>query len=410
MAEVTSNGFVGKTIIQYKAEIETEYLDIDSDWNINPESLDGQMIGINSEMYGNLDDQIGLAYSACDPYTASGQALWSIGLISGVRPQSGTFSTAVVTVGGVGGTVIPQGSQVRDKSQGTVWTTQAQVVVPSAVNVICDTAGAITAAVNSITEIVTPIAGWQTVTNGSAAVAGSDSESDAAFRVRRNESVGRVGSNQIDSMYGNIANVVGVSHLFVDENFTKVTDSNGLDPNSEIIFVTGGDENDIATAIAEKKNPGCGLNADNANFSGQVQINTFTPTREINGRIVGGSPFLATFFRPESVNCYVSVEYVQTGNLPANVNSLIQSAIIEHSNATLFTGESPNWFDNTGFSIGESVPAGKLHTPVNKILGGNGYVNSITVGDSASPTGSILDIDYGKLAVFDETLITVTKL
>lgn len=414
MAEITSSGFVGKTLIQYKTEIEQKYLSIDSQWNIRPESIDGSAIAINSEMLANLDDEIGLAYSACDPDTASGQSLVNLAAISGVPKKLGTYSTATVSLTGVTGTVVNAGSKVRNKDTGTLWTTQSQIIIPSTVIVKCDERGAKTAGVGDLSIIATPIGGWQGVTNSNAADLGRNDESISELRVRRNNSVSKPGSNQIDNMYGEIASLDGITHLKVDENYENTTDSNGLKPHSEIIIVSGGDSNEIAKAIARKKNPGCGLNKDNATFKNQEVIQTTTPVEEYtayNGMVmqIGGSPFEAVFFRADLKSVYVSVSIKKTGSIDnGTLVERVKRYIIEYWNATLFSGESVNGFDKTGFEIGQDVPAGRLYTPCQKAIGEEGYTLDVKVGESSSPTASIVSIGYQELATISESQIVVT--
>lgn len=414
MAEITSNGFVGKTLIQYKTEIEAEYLSIDSQWNIRPESIDGSAIAISSEMLANLDDEIGLAYSACDPDTASGQSLVNLAYISGAPRKLGTYSTAPVSLTGVAGTTVNAGSKIRNKTTGTLWSTQSQVTIPSDVIVKCDDRGAQTAGIGELSVIATPVGGWQGATNSIAADLGRDDESIAELRVRRNNSVSKPGSNQIDNMYGEIASLDGITHLKIDENFEDSTNSNGLNPHSEIIIVSGGDNNDIADAIARKKNPGCNLNKGNGAFSGQVVVDTTTPLEDYtasNGKVIqiGGSPFQAVFFRSSNVSVYVSVSVKKTNNIDnGTLTERIKKYIIEYWNATLFSGESVNGFDKTGFEIGQDVPAGRLYTPCQKAIAEDGYTLDIKVGKSSSPTGSVVNIGYQELATIAESQIVVT--
>lgn len=414
MAKITSNGFVGKTLIQYKTEIESEYLSIDSQWNIRPESIDGSAISINSEMYANLDDEVGLAYSACDPDTATGQSLVNLAAISGSPRKLGTHSTATIYLGGVAGTVVNAGSKVRNKATGTLWTTQHQVSIPSEVIAQCDERGAKTAGAGELSIIATPIGGWQSATNSNAADLGRDDESIAELRVRRSNSVSKPGSNQVDNIYGEVASLDGITHLKVDENYSKVTDSNGLDPNSEIIIASGGDDHEIAAAIARKKNPGCGLNKDNGSFSGQVVVQTTTPLEEYtadNGKVmtIGGSPFTAVFFRAQAKSVYVTVPIKKTGSIDNNtLIARVKQYIIEYWNATLFSGESVSGFDKTGFEIGQDVPSGRIYTPCQKAIGEEGYALDITVGESPSPAGNLVRISYQELATISESQIVVT--
>ena len=402
MAEITASGFVGKTLIQYKTEIDAEYLSIDSQWNIRPESLDGSVIAINSEMFANLDDQIGLAFSACDPDTAIGQGLNNLCAINEVFRKDATFSTALINISGVDGTTVPAGKTVRSKSNGSLWSIDAGVTISGVTqaSVTCLTPGAQPASAGDLSIIADPVGGWQSVTNPNAAILGDDEESDSDLRIRRKNEVAKQSNNQLDSIRAAISGLDGITHLFVDENEEQATDANGVLGNSYIVFVAGGDSNDIAKAMSGKKNPGCGQNFSNNTFPNKEVINTITPEH--------GAPFRATFFRPDTKTVYVDVKVKETGNLSTGAASDIENAIIEYANATLFEGVTSLGFDSTGFDIGESIPAGKLHTPVNKIIADNGYVESIDVSLTDGGTGQIVNIAYGELATFAQGNIKVT--
>jgi hypothetical protein len=81
------------------------------------------------------------------------------------------------------------------------------------------------------------------------------------------------------------------------------------------------------------------------------------------------------------------VEVVLSAGTPPGVIPDVKQAIIDYANASLFNAEVES-FDRTGFDIGETVPAGKLYTPVNSVVGLSGYVESIQLGTSPS------DINY----------------
>lgn len=402
MAEITSSGFVGTTLIQYKTEIETKYLAIDSQWNIRPESIDGSSIAINSETFANQDDQIGLAYSACDPDTAIGQGLNNLSAINEVFRKDATFSTSIVNVSGIDGTPIPAGKQVRNKSTGTLWALDSGVTISGVTqaSVTCLTPGAQTASAGDLFIIADPVGGWQSVTNPSAAILGDSEESDSDLRIRRKNEVAKQSNNQLDSIRAAISGLDGITHLLVDENEELATDANGVLGKSYIIFVSGGDNDEIAKAMAGKKNPGCGQNFSNTTFPNKQVVNTTTPEH--------GAAFRATFFRPEAKTVYVDVKVKETGSLSSSAASDIENAIVEYANATLFDGVTGLGFDSTGFDIGENVPAGKLHTPVNKIVAENGYVESIDVSLTDGGTGQIVSVAYGELATFAQGDIKVT--
>lgn len=401
MATIDELGIVITTLEEYLQQFRDAYRAIDEGWNIEPESPDGLQIAAWVETLANIEEQLVNAYRSVDPDTAIGQQLDRIARISGLDRQLGTFSTATVAFTGINGTLIPAGTEVRNAETDTLWETDTDVTISGGeakVGVTCTTRGAEPAAIGDLSIIASPVSGVSSVNNDSAASLGRDTESDTLFRVRRNLSVSAPGNNQVDTTFGRIANIEAVKHVRIYENRTSVTDSNGLDPHSIAVFVDGGDEVEIAEAIANTKAPGCGLNAMNS-FPNKVE--QFVTT-------TAGSPFDAVFYRPELTDVYVSVEI--EGDLGAEAIEDIKQAIVDYANAELF-GSGITGFDRTGFGIGEVIPAGKLYTPVNRTIGESAFVTEILVGESAgSITLTKLDPGFNGLGVFDVNNITVTTV
>lgn len=397
MATITPQGITGTTLLQYLQRIQDGYLNIDPDWNINPESPDGQQIAIWSEQLAMLDEAAQYAYMSRDPKTATGQALWDIGTYAGISPRLGTFSTANVVIQGVNGAVVPQGSQVRHNLNGTLWQTTRDATIEgqeTEVPVVALQRGALEAGPNTLTIIATPALGWQRVTNPVGAFVGNNNESDELFRERRNLSVALPGANQVDNILAAVYNVDGVQRGIVYENQEDVTDSRGLGPHSIAIFVQGGDEDAVADAIAPRKNPGCGMNSGSG-FPNRILRATTTPL---------GNPVAITYFRPELIPVYVDVTVVSDSLSEANASDIAQ-AIVDFSISGYMGGGTQ--FTRRGFNIGETVSAGRLYTPVNAYLSGRGYVDILTVGTTEAAGDQIVSTEFNELPVFSVENINV---
>lgn len=399
MAEITETGATGTSLAEYKQLIEDGHLAIDPAWNIEPESPDGLRIAMEAELLANLDEQVVMSYLSADPGSAIGQQLNRIAAFCGLTRQAATPSTSTVTFTGVNGTQIPAGTKVRNSETDTLWLTDSAVTISGGtadVGVTCETPGAESAGIGDLSAMASSVGGVTGVSNAAPAIIGREEETDAQFRNRRSLSVSKPGNNQVDSIYAQIADVDGVSRLKIYENYEAVTDSDGILKNSICIFVQGGDDTEIGNAIAAQKAPGCGLNATNT-FPNKVQLTASTPK---------GNPLDVTFYRPEVVTAFL--EIVLGSGTPDGLEEQIKEAVIEYANATLFNTDVES-FDNTGFTIGEEVPVGKLYTPVNSVVGSLGYVDSILIGTSPSDI-SYQSVDPGVngIVVFDADNITVS--
>lgn len=401
MATITAQGIAGRTLSQYMADLLQAYQGIDPNWNTAPDTPDGQLIGAWAELFANIDEAIVAAYNSKDPDKAIAEELDAIARINDLERQAATFSIAPITVTGVSGTVIPSGSIVRNSSTGTRWLIDDAITLVGGTGsgfATCETAGAQTAGVGQLNVIVTPIAGWQAVTNVTAATLGRDRESDTAFRIRRSNSVSIRGSNQVDNMHSAVANVPGVSHVRVYENDTGSADVNGLPANSLSVVVNGGDSDEVAFAIYSKKNPGCQLYGD----SSPVEVEVTSP--------VTGNVKEIVFQRAEAVEIHVEVTVEAVGNLPTDIEAQIAKAIIDYAAGILLPASSVG-FNKSGFNIGDDVPSGRLYTPVNKVLGqyGDSYASSIEIGTDPMSLGTAtVSVGYNELATFLADNISVT--
>lgn len=417
MAQITPQGIIGKSLNEYLVDIEGKLLAIDPNWNIDPDSPDGQKNGIDAEAMANMDEGVVAAYRSKDPSSAVGEALNDIGAISGVPRQQATYSVAPVTLTGTPTRIIPAGiSIVRSRVDNTAWTLNADVVIgvggTGSGFVTCTTAGRVVAGAGELTVIGTPTAGWSAVTNPTAATQGQPEESDAEYRIRRFESVSKPGSNMVDNMEANVKAVKTVTTARVLENYLDTVDENGIPGHCLAIIVNGGSDQDVGEAIRQKKNQGCGMFP-----RWNEQTETWVDPKGSNGILVYvQSPVTGlvnpiTFQRAIAKSIYVSVKIQRKGILPGNINELVIQAIIADSTKSLFEGNSLIGFNQGGYDIGEVVPVGRIYTPVNKVLGlyGDSYVTEIAIGTSAGAlSAATIQPAYNELATFDEDNIVVT--
>lgn len=398
MAEITPTGFVAKTEQQYFDEEQQLYLDIDSNWNLDPSTPDGLKLASDAEKFVQLDEALQQAYNSKDPNKARDLDLDTICALTGTVRNQGTFSSVTLTFTGSNGTIIPTGEEFESVVDGTRWVTQSDVTIAGgtvSVTALASVRGSINADTGTITRIVTTIGGLQTVTNNVPAAAGLDAETNGELRLRRAKSVSRQGNNQISNMIGEVLTVDGVKQCVIFENDTDVDNAfgNGLPPHSIAPLVDGGSDEDVALAIYLKKNPGCTLHA----------VGTLV-TETVTDPIYPQQTKLITFSRPIYVDMNVTVDIADDGTLPANVDDLIGSAIVEYSEGDLIASESG--FNSKGFVIGEDVPVSRINTPVNQVIGqyGNSYVTGLTVNGL---TTGLVNIDFNETSRWLTTNITV---
>lgn len=148
------------------------------------------------QIAGEIDSGVEGVVRMFDPRQIAGDLLIDLGRLAGVPLVRATNSTVSLTLGAW--TVAPVGltSGAVVASDGTNrWVLAEDVTIPAgstiAASFECETAGHVTAAIGTITQRVTSVNGWTSVTNAAAATPGRAATSDAALR----SAIGRGGGS-----------------------------------------------------------------------------------------------------------------------------------------------------------------------------------------------------------------------
>lgn len=258
---INSSGISAPTYAEIFAGLQSEYKAIyGADVYLEPDSQDGQFLALIALAIHNENNAIINTYNSFSPSFAIGAHLSSLVKINGLKRKQATFSTVVARIIGQAGTIINNGIVADNQNLGNQWSLPALVTIPLSgqidVTATALNAGSITASINTITSIITPVPGWQTVTNPSAATVGNPVETDAELRRRQSVSTSLPATTVVESIYGAVANVTGVQRLALYENSGQADDENGIPGHSIAIVVEGGDVNEIAEAIFQRKTPG----------------------------------------------------------------------------------------------------------------------------------------------------------
>jgi uncharacterized phage protein gp47/JayE len=227
---------------------------------LTADSTDGQWLGIQAQAFFDMGQVCLAVYNSFSPATAQGAALSSVVKINGIARKIPTTSTATVTIIGVAGTIITGGIVGDNQSLNTQWALPASVTIPSGGSITetatCTALGATSAAPSTLVNILTPTAGWQSVTNVAAATLGAPVESDAALRTRQTTSTAMSALTSLDAIWAAVANTAGVGRTIVYQNNTGSADTAGRPAHSVTVVAEGGDMDLVAAAIAAKKGPG----------------------------------------------------------------------------------------------------------------------------------------------------------
>ena len=365
---VTDTGFIRKRLDQLLEELDAAVKGVfGENFNVSPESPDGQINGIVSESNANLWEIAEQAYNAFNPSAASGVTLSNLVQLNGITRLPAVPSRVELTITGTAGTVIPVDSLVSTAGTGNQFATEADVAIGPGGTVIvfanATEVGRVEALAGTVTEIDTPITGWASVTNVADATVGTLEETDVELRARRQRSVARDAQAIVDSIFAAVANVPGVTKTVVLENDTDATDANGLPPHSFQVIAEGGDDDAIAQVIWLKKPAGI-LSFGNVT----VTINDSQ-----------GLPHDISFTRPTNVDIYVEVDLLTGDGYPPNGDDLIKQAIVDYVEGRLISGR--------GFTLAEDVIYTRLYTPINTAVDYH-EITGLRIGTAPAPVGT----------------------
>ena len=386
---VSQTGFERKRLDLLLEELNSEVRAIfGENFNISPESPDGQINGVISESNANLWELAEEAYNAFNPSASTGTTLSNLVQLNGITRLPATSSTVQVTLTGTAGAVIPVNSLISTNDTNDQFSTDTAITLDGAGNgSVFATAietGKIQALAGTLTVIETPITGWTTSTNSSDAMVGSDEETDVELRSRRERSVARDAQSIIDAIFASVANLEGVAQAVVLENDTNSTNGDGLPAHSFQVIAVGGDNTEIANSIWLNKPAG---------------ISSFGSTT-VSILDSQGISHDISFSRPTTVTIYVVVTLTTYSDYPANGDEYIKQAIVDYANGRLV--------QNRGFSLGDDVIYSRLYTPINSIQGHE--ITDLRIGFAVSPVGTsnltINPADVSNFLIDNITVIT----
>jgi uncharacterized phage protein gp47/JayE len=332
-----------------------------SDIYVAPDSQDGQALSIFASGMNDAGAMAAFVFNNYSPSYAIGAGLSSAVKINGLERHTSSKSTADVTLVGVDGTLITNGVIGDNLNLGTQWTLPPSVSIDITgqvtVTATCTTDGATAAPIGSLTQILTPTVGWQTVTNTSEATPGAPVETDAQLRERQSVSTNLPAQSPLSAIAGALANLPGVQRLMVYENDTGATDSNGIPGHTIAAVIEGGDVTQICQTIEAKKTPGTGTYGSVS----QIVIDQ------------AGVPVTIRFFPLTDVPITVAITIKALSGYVSTTGGALVADVVA-------------WINS--LAIGEDVYLSKLYGPAglnNTSLGDTYNVTSITLSRNGNP-------------------------
>lgn len=376
---VTEDGFVRKPVNDIVTSLSNKFIAaFGSNFDVSPESPDGQVIGIVSDEIASCWEQAQQVFNAYRPGAVEGVGLDNVCELTNTKRYVNKPSQATVYCDGTLGTLVPAGSIVSDGSRQFVLDTD--VTLPGDVTAIAAEPGEYYIAANTIINIITPIAGWTSVTNPTIGTTGVNYESDPELRARRDKTTAVNSATTAEAIYASLADL-DIDYIRVRDNDTDAA-IGSQSPGTVFVVVDGGTSNDIARRIYNAKTGGVPTHGD-------IEI-TINDSR--------GYPHPIKFSRPVRTPIYVKGTFRRRAS--ANISSndaaeRLQEAAINYLNS-LQPGDDVVW----------SNMFGPIMSAVQYI-----EVDSLFIGLSANPTGTAtIDLDIDRRAQGLEANITFTDV
>lgn len=348
---------------------------------LDQDSADYQFISIFARKIFDAYSLAMLVYNNRTPITAIGVGLDNNVAFANIQRKGATSSVASLTLTGTAGTTI-SGATAIDQND-YVWDIEDCVIGSDGTvqaNATCQTTGSIQALPNTINRIGTPMFGWTSVTNQFAATAGNDVETDAELRGRYSYSIRTPSLTVFESIVASIQQVAEVTRVAGFENDTSATSTGteppdipaGLPPHSVTFTVEGGDDEEVAQAIYNKKTPGCYTNG----------------TTEVQIMSESGNVDTIRFYRPTYVPIYASVSVRKLSGWNDELEDRIKQNIVDYI-------EGLNVTEDVLISMVWSASI----TAMDDVKNPQYTVTAVTIGTSSGSLGSNdIDIDYDEAA------------
>lgn len=250
--------------IEVAGDWQTAFADPDKpSLNTEPSTPAGQLVDAEvAEIEAKNGDMLFLV-GQFNPRTSEGRWQDALGAIYFLDRHVSEPTIVTCQLTGLRGTVIPYGAQVRtDDNYILICNSPMSIGDNGTAQTTFRTAerGAIPVPAGSVNQIVTTIPGWDTVSNIAAGATGRDVETRAEFESRRYQSVAKNAHGSVSAIYGTLADLDGVLDVQVLENIgpNPIIKYGVTVPGHGItICIYGGDDEEIARVIYQKKDAGC---------------------------------------------------------------------------------------------------------------------------------------------------------
>lgn len=328
---------------------------------------------------------------------ANGFVLDDLGALFLISRQPATYTTTTVILNGVAGTIIPAGTRLKT-TNGDIFVATQQYTIGNGVPAVfrAENPGPVPCPPNSLRTILDFVNGLETVDNPGQPTLGTDLESDNSFRNRIKNSLNINSIAVISAIKSNLEAVPGVIGSYCYDNFTNAqvnVDDILVPAHSILAVVDGGDKNDIAQVLYNKKTIGAGYLASSTNPSITIEtVEVLDPAY--------GTKYEVKFARPEPVPIDVKITVARQNYTGSNLEADVKNAILAWA-----AGENA---EVDGLIIGGSVSPFEISAAVSSEIP-EIFIREVLINKngSGSPAATTITLDAVQKGTVSADNITV---
>ena len=353
----------------------------------NPATPQGYLAQEKTATIMKQNAAIALLFNLVDPAFSYGRMQDAIGRIYFISRKPATFTTVEALCTGIPFKTLPKGSQARSDTN-EIYESTADAVFNAGglatVQFICTKPGPIACGAGELSRIAVAVPGvWDAITNPAAGVLGSYAESRLAFERRREQSVSINSSGTTQAVYSNVAALDEVIDAYCVDNPSGEEKIFGvtnypMKPHSLTLAVVGGDDDEIARVLFERKDAGCDMNGNKT-----IRVTDETPAS--NNKPV----YDMVFLRPAHTPIKFNIQIKKNASLPSDVISQTKAAVISAFNGG-FNGKDRERIAGTIFASQYYAPVAAISANMSILSIDIGFVTAdqvlLTVGIDQFPT------------------------
>lgn len=351
------------------------------------------LINAISDSLSVLWEQAQLAYNQFDLSKATGAGLSGTVQLNNITRSLGDYATTNCALTGTANKYMAAGILISDMADLHTFALPAFTFDSSGeatAIATCTVKGPVVALTGTLVKILTPTSGLSSVTNSDDSDGGEDDETDAELRARQQLSTANSARSIIDSVYGKLTGIAGVTHVKIFQNRTLTTDARGIPPKSAAVVIIGGSDPYISQAIFQS------LDCDTYGTTYSEQIDE------------QGIVYPVYFSRPEDVDVYVAIEIeiVDATLWPSDGEDKIKEYVLAWALSGAAGIGITEDYGRGGYLPGDTVYASELFTPVHNQLGIR--IVSINVGTVSPATDQQVDTAWNEIAAFSSARIEIS--